>query len=453
MYSTKFVTVSHFPGFPLYSILGVGIGWLTNSINSQAYFLALCLSTIPAIITCILVFFAVRKQTDNLYAPYVAALALAGSHIFIAQSIIPEIYIFSAFIVTACYTALIYKRYILSAVLAGFCFAVHPFVIPAVIALFIWSRELRRYWYLIAVCAILPYGYMVYAVIKGNEWNASLTENSVFGILQYVAGTVLDNYQYWGGIAIWKFPERIFDLVILVSVSFGIATLPMILYFKEWKKSAILIAAAVIPLVYFLTCQVPTVVAHLTLALPFLAIAAGLGVEKLQISPRWVLACGFILLICLPLNFDIGNTVDTNLSATNMYNQISEIPDGSIVISWCEDANGMKTVGGREQVGIMYYDKVSGKNIVPLNIMTYMQPNGNSDRLSNIYRRNLRDRFGIQTPVVIADLRNCSAEERSDLIHRNINLIVQANSDRKVYITTLPNVGYTGFCRVLKEVS
>ena len=63
MVATKFGMVPHFPGFPVWAMIGTVTQMFYTEGN--AWILALVGSTIPAILTVIMVFYITRKLTEN----------------------------------------------------------------------------------------------------------------------------------------------------------------------------------------------------------------------------------------------------------------------------------------------------------------------------------------------------------------------------------------------------
>lgn len=437
MYSTKFMTISHFPGFPIYIMFGSLVQMFYA--EGSAWGLALWGSTIPAIFTIIMIFYITRKLTDNKWSPYVAALGLAGASAYFSQTIIPEVYSFSIFMLVLTWFLLTYGKYSLGAIAAGLAAGTHIFVGPAILAMFFYYSGFRKKWYLFIPCAVLPYLYVVFGAVR-SEWNASLPVGSgLEGFFKtYVWGTIYDNFKYWGAIAIWNFPKRLFETAVLLTTSFGLALIPMLYWFKDWKKAGFLIACIAVPVFYYVGCNVETAYVHFTLAFPFLAVAAGLGMDKFKLHPSIVLVASGILLLVFPLSFDIGNTLDKELSAQNMYRQIEQIPDGSVVFGYCEDTQGNATVGGREQVGIMYYDKLNNKHIVPLNTGWLINTDTVGDKSISEWSKETLEKFGLIVPELAVKKNmdeKLTREEWKSLILGNMQRLKDANPERKFYIT------------------
>lgn len=450
LYAGRFVVPPHFPGFPVYALLNSAASQLSRLGVDNAWISALLLSTIPAIATCFLVFLIVRRLTNNEWSPYVSSISLAGSNAFLVQSTIPEVYSFSIFMLVLTFCMLIYKKYNWMAIFAGLCVGVHPFVLPAIFAMWIYDAEFRKKWYLYVPFGLIPYLFLLF---PNNELNFSI--NSV-GASSYIMGALNENMRYWGGDSITNIPQKLLDVIAILTTSFGLTLIPMIYYLKDWKRSGLLIACAIVPFVYGITCIVMSS-QHLIISYPFLAVAAGLGLSKIKIKPIFIFGFSLILLIILPLKFDVGNTVDKELSAQNMYEQISKIPDNSMVATYCRTPEGKIAVGGREQVGIWYYNEIENKSIVTLNLYNYLNDiPTEGETVGSQYRSWLSSKYSIDTPVVYSitepEQPGHSIKNWGEMCMDNLQSIKKANPDRKIYITEMMDTKEYSLSRRLYEI-
>jgi hypothetical protein len=433
LYAAKYGSVLHFPGFPVYSMLS----WLAVRIpiGTDSFRLALFMSTLPAIITCVLVYFAVKKQTTNKFAPYVGMLSIAGANIFMMQAIIPEVYSFSVLMITASYTFMVYGKYRLAAIFGGFTFAMHWIAAPAVAGFVILNKDFRRKWKYLISAFLIPY---IYVLVMGlTHPSFSVSEESTYGLLQYVIATLRDNTQWWLSLPIWQVPQKIGETIALLCVAFGLSLIPMMKYLFDWRKSKIILVAIVIPLLYFFGCVTGVAIVHVVLAAPFLAIAAGLGVDKLKIiNPKYICVVSMILLCILPVNYDIGKTLDSKMSTEAIYNSFDNIDDGDIVVNLARmDVGGNKVISGRDHTLLVMYNRENDRNIISISMGGYCGIFGNSihdDQFAQSYRDKLHDEYGIATPFV-GD-KNLSV---SDLCWNIVGMISDANPDRDIYYTLL----------------
>lgn len=438
LYSSKFMTTLHFPGYPMYAVLS----WMAVRIpiGEDGFRLALLLSVIPAVLTCILVFYSVKKQTNNGYAPYVASLSLAGANIFLMQSIIAEVYVLTAFLAVATYTMIVYERWRLSAIFAALTITMHPLLWPAILAFMVWKRKLLEQYKIyipIVVCLYL------FSWIMGHFMGSlSMFTTNFWGFVQYILGTVGSNVKWWFSLPLWKIHEKLYSIIVVFVVAFGLALIPMIRYMTDWRKSGILLAVVAVPLVYFVGCTIDLTVLHLSLAAPFLAIAAGLGISKLKTRhfEKVVVICSLALLVTLPLGYDIGRTLDKSLSASKSYAAFDSLPDNAIVVNLTRWENSgdevYGSISGRERSILHTYIRETEKDIVNVNIDGYTSDIHATGIgiIGELKRKELRDSYGMNTPYVELD---------GDIDSRikfwlHIELIAEENPDRLIYYSLIP---------------
>ena len=374
--SARFAMVTHFPGYPFYTM----ITWLAARIpiGSEAFRLAFFVSVIPAILSVIIVYFVVRKQTANKFAPYIAALCLAGANVFFMQAIIPETYVFTAFIAISTYALIVYKKWRLSALFGGLTFACHWMMVPFVLFLFVYYKDFRKQWKILISAAILSYLYVIILGVMGNS--LSMVGGGTNQFIHFILGSLIGNMSGWLSLPIWQLPQRIGLTIALFCVAFGVAVIPMIMYFRDFRKSRVLIAGAFIPFIYYFGCFQPIAIHHFAMAIPFMAVAAGLGITQIKSEKlKKYLSFGAIgvsscLLIAMPFYYDIGVNLDKNLTATQFANTLPSLPNGSVVLNILRVDNGNKSIyanGGYGYTTIKQYDKEHNANLIPIDSLTY----------------------------------------------------------------------------------
>jgi len=433
LYAAENGTTTHFPGFPLFSVLAYII--IRIPIGEEAFRMAFILSTIPSIVTIIAVFYAVKKQTVNKWAPFVGAITLASANIFFMQSIIVEVYTLTAMVVTLAYTFMIYGKYRLSAVFAGLTLAMHIMAAPAAVAMFLINKDLRKYWKWTIITAAFMYIYVI--VTAFTRESLSTIDGSSFGVMQYMIGTLVDNTQWWLNLPAWEIPEKIWISFSLFAIAFGLSLIPMLLYFKDFKQSKLMWAMVIIPVVYYFGCVLGLTNVHLVLAVPFLAIAAGLGMEKVKLPAYLIFVPSVILLLIMPLNYDIGRTLDKELSAEETYASFETIEDKSIVVNLCmmdmSEEIVLGSISGREQTLLILYNDENDTELVPLNISRYSE-DVDIPGIGNIgekYREWARKDHGIVTPFF--ENPYDTQKDKKYYYWSLLEEIADANPDRNVY--------------------
>lgn len=339
--------------------------------GADGWKLAFFLSTLPAVGCVVLVFYVVRKQTASEIAPYLASAVLAGSVIFISQSTIQETYTLATFFVVLTYTALVYNRPKLAAAALGAVWFVNwPYAVIATLVFLASNREiLQRGWYIVAISL----GLFAAAFSLGEDsgyWTA------VLNLL--------------GRRPVAELPMQVLWTGTLLAVSFGLGLIPAWYYLKSIKHTWPLLLLIFGPILFFLTEASYESFVQITLSCPFVAVAAGLGVEKLQVRHLEKVALGLSALFILtaPAFWDIGRSVDESpTTARQFLNQLEELPDGAIITGerglgnparsdWHGELNGL---GAR----ILYLE--TGKHVEFLSTAAYDLTNSEEkQRLSDL---------------------------------------------------------------------
>lgn len=418
VHAAKFIGTPHVPGYPLQTIISLAI--INIPIGMEGWRLAWFLSAIPSLISCILVFVIVKKLTNNLWSPWIATVALAGNNVFLAQSIIPEIYIFSITCMLATYWAFINKKEIWTASLAGFTAGTHPFLFFPVALMTFWGVK-KRWWWIPVVISVGLYSYC-------------LLRNDVFlGFTPYALELFWGDY---GNLALSQFMYRLRDTGIILCVGFGLTLIPASLYLADIKQSWRYWLFLIIPLFYWFTNNTEVTYVHFLLIFPWIAISAGLGLDKIKIKPALIFAVSLILLLIMPFFYDIGNNMDEDLSAQKFYDDLKTVPDGSIItdIIFIE---GSQITGADERtmVAVWIANKENDHQLVDLNIAKYL----NYGELGEAYRSDLRDK-GLNTPVFA--ILTINGRPNMPLIEAPLYgflmEIKKANPDRRIYYTLIP---------------
>jgi hypothetical protein len=418
VHAAKFAGTPHVPGYPLQTIISLAV--INIPLGAEGWRLAWFLSAIPALISCILIFIIVRKLTDNRWSPWIASIALVGNNVFLAQSIVPEIYIFSIMMMLATYLAFISKKEIWTASLAGLTAGTHPFVFISV-ALMVFLGVKKRWWWIPVVICMGLYSYCVF-------------RNDTFvGFTPYALELFWGDF---GNLALSQFPARLRDTGIILCVGFGLSLIPASLFLADIKKAWLYWLFIIIPLFYWFTNNTEVVYVHFLLIFPWIAISAGLGLDKIKIKPVFVFGCSLLLLLAMPFFYDIGNNMDEDLSAQKFYDDLSAIPDGSIITDMIF-VESSQTTGADERtmVAVWIHNKDNKRNLIDLNIARYL----NYGELGDAYRADLKDK-GLNTPIfaILSINGKPNLPLRDAPLYGFIREISRANPDRKFYYTLVP---------------
>jgi len=225
---------------------------------------------------------------------------------------------------------------------------------------------------------------------------------------------------------------------------FGLALIPMIKAID--KKSAVLWGAALVPVIYFVGNELDLTVKHMVIVVPFLGVLAGLGIEKIRFHPGLVFAFSFAMLICMPMTYDIGETMDKQMSAKNFYSQLDAVPSGSIIVV-VDEFKDEQFASGRENTIIKLHNRENDNQLISiysLYVVDLKLP-GYGD-VGERYRRNLEKDYGISAPIELDE--DLSASEN---LWNSVALIKEANPDRKIFYIKIPESD--PFMRIITEYS
>lgn len=447
--AAKYGQVLHAPGHAFYTIWAFIA--MRIPIGSEGWRLSYFASTIPALITIVLVFLVTKKIVKNKIAPYVASVVTAGSNIFLMQASIPESYAITTMLLLMMYLLCLDGRYTLASINLGLIASMHTLGWVAIPVFFIAYRPLRKKWLWFIATAFVMYAFTLIRGMYGESF--SIISGSLWGILQYIIGTAADNNKWWFSLPIWQIPWKIGSAIVILTVSFGAGLFAAILGYRRWRVYPIPVVMSIAPLAYYLGCVTDITTKIVFLSAPFIGILAGIGVSYCRKEFAYmVFAISLALLLALPSRYDIGNTLDPNMSAQLTYNQFFEIPDGSIVVGLGKYEHNDETllmgVSGREQTLLHTFNKYNGTHNVPVNISMYvsgMRIEGYDD-IGDYYRKNLENEYGIEAPYCGG--YDISGDKSEIYVYWvNIHCLWEANKDRTVYYSTV--IDSDPFLRIL----
>lgn len=420
VWAAKFVATPHLPGYPLktlFDVLSIRI-----PIGMEGWRLAWFGSTVPAIISCVLVFAIVRKLTDNKWSSYVASVSLAGCGAFFSQAIIPEVYVFTIMCMLAAYLAFVSKKEKMVALLAGLTAGVHPFAFPSVFFMVFFGVR-KRWWWIPVLISIGLYSYCI------------LRNEAYVPYFPFAADKVWIDF---GGLSVGQFIYRLRDTAILLCVGFGLSLIPAFMFLKDIRRSWMMWLSMIIPISYWMTTNVEVTYVHFLIALPWVAISAGLGLDRIKIKPALIFGVSSVLLLIMPFSYDIGNTMDKNLSAQSFYDSLENIPDGSIVMNMVYvEKTGDAAIDERSDIAILVFNREERKRLISLNMAKYLSLGEEGDE----YRKLLRDEYDINTPIAMVLTVNSSSSSSIDFkaapLLSIMKMIAEENPDRKVYYSSV----------------
>ncbi len=381
-YSAKYLYPSYHTSPPLYLLLGHIFLKLPFGTDAWRMGLISVLSTMGA---CLFIYLIIRKliPTKRIYA-ILGVLIYGMSALVISQSIIVNTYALVCLLAVGAYYFAITKRWNLMALMLGIGLAVHLLSFVVLLVMFIFYKEYRKNWRALAITAsfILFYLYIPLTNRPPYMWLPNPSEvNSVKASIDDTVSVIL---MLVGGISIWDVPKRILDTLCIVGLSVGVITIvPIVYYFKRNRKGILrssLFWLTIFPIALFISELDMNTFDYTMVAIPFLAIMACLGLNMMveRFGSKAQRLGAVILLVILGLGifnasyFDLGRTLDPQLSASKLYyTEFAKIPDGAVFMpnyAW-------------EWEAIFKYNKDYNKHIYPICIDVLP---------SDLYRKQLR---------------------------------------------------------------
>jgi len=439
VYAAKYLYPAHKGSAPLYLLLGHLILYLP--IGTEFWRLGL-LSVFGGVASSVCVYLIIRNELrlkpNARYYALIGALVFGGSALAISQATVVKYYtLVSAFILAAYFFAqkTQWKR---SAVMMGCAGAIHPIAACTILPLLAKHKPLRS-WKPLAIGAsfILFYLYIPLTNRPPYVWDVPTGH----GPWAFVVDTLNTASQLTGTLSIWDFPKRVFDALGIMGVSLAIVGLvPLVWYFWRRKFSRDpLFWMIVLPVAYFSSDLAPQTYTYMVPSVAFAAVAIGLGLARIPKS--WAFAVALCAVGFLAFNanyFDIGRSLDPNLSAIRYYKEeLPKVPDGQILL----------TQYGWEWAGVFDYNKNEGRNIIPLYTGQLI---GASFRKENVDARGIKYRI----PAGLEADKDWPATVQSEfalsIIELNPNVWITEITDASTY--GLRVVPANGNERILTEL-
>lgn len=337
-YSAQYLYPAFHTSSPLFVLLGHV--FMMIPVATQAWRFEL-LSVLATMGTCLFVYLIIRNKLNRWYA-LLGTLIVGLSAIVISQSIIIETYPLATMLATGAFYFVMKKKWYLTAVFLGAGLAVHLLAFFVFFIFLLGFKEYRNHWkaLLITVSFGLFYIYIPLASRNAPPMWLPVSGNFVLAQIKDIWTTITGLV---GQIAIYDVPKRLADTLCIVGVSLGVfALIPAVAYF--WRKKFYkdpLFWLIIIPIGLFISELDMNTFDYTMLAIPFLAIVAMLGLNKMMASFKYAETCRILvaLIIISVLGFgafnanyfDIGRTLDFNMSTTEYFTQeLPKIPNGSI---------------------------------------------------------------------------------------------------------------------------
>jgi len=333
--SAKYLVLSHPTGAPLYNLINAGV---VRIVPFGDEFWRLAMVSVAASTATAYLLFAITK---SLLAP---AIFLA-SGLVVSQSTIVETYALVTLIAVAAYYLHIRGRHISKYIVISAGLATHPLSLLVLLVVLAHDTYLRRrltssLWAL--VCLPL-YLYVPLVNRPPYHWIRGEGFWDYFNYFTSQAGLI-------GGIDLLgrDMLIRLQDFALIICGGFGFALVLVVLGLRRtYRVDPVLVALCSVFAFYYLFNLAPQTYVYLMPSFAFGAIIAT-KVDILFLKRLALTAAVALMLLNLQL-YDIGRTLDPSpTSATQFYEQLDSLPNGSVV--WTG-------VRGWETVVVWYYQR------------------------------------------------------------------------------------------------
>lgn len=320
-------------GSPLY----IATGHLLNAFSGDLVLkMGIFLSALPAAITVAFMYLIAKELTGKEKIAIVCATVLLGCGVFLSQSTIIEEYSFAIMFLTISYWFYIKGNRLLTTIFLGLAGAVHIICVAlAVLWIGTHYKEYKswlKYVPVYFVFGLLPYS-LILAMMYFDTPRTLAGHLSLQGINSYLGSTGTTV----GGLSIVEVPERMWNFVTVVLLSFGVGILPMVYGLKRpWKDNRIRLIVVTVGFILwlYLTNWDFTTWTFLCFCLPLAIAAIAIGLNKLKSYHTAIVGIGACILIILNGFFLNANTiVEANPRGVRYYDAMWNLPDGTAVVT------------------------------------------------------------------------------------------------------------------------
>lgn len=363
LYSAKYLYPSYHTSPPLYLL--VSHLFLMIPLGTDAWRMGL-MSVFSSMGACLFIYLIIRRLIGNKYYALLGVLIYGTSAIVISQTVVVQTYATVCLLASGAYYFALRKQWKLVGLMAGIGLAVH-LLMGFVFLIMLGYKEYRKNWRALAITLSFLVFYAYIPLTNRPPYMWLPAPEQVNPIWAFITDTISTISFVIGSLAIWDLPKRIFDTIGIMGVSLAMVTIiPIIYYFRRypiWRNP--LFWLAIFPVILFVSELDMNTFDYLMVSIPFFAIVACVGLKELldnhnragQTILGWVL----VSIVCFGIfnanYFDIGRTLDKNMSTARLYNeQFNKIPDGAIFMpnyAW-------------EWEAIYKYNADNGKHIYPI---------------------------------------------------------------------------------------
>lgn len=362
LFSAKYLYPSYHTSPPLYLLTSHFFLMLPFGTDAWKMGLVSVLSSMGA---CLFIYLIIMRETQSRFYSLLGVLTYGLSALVISQTVVVQTYATVCLLATGAYYYSLKKQWKLMGMMLGMGLVVHLLMAGVFGIMFMAHKEYRKNWKALGItfAFLVFYAYIPLTNRPPYMWFPNPESNLLNSVWFFVGDTWSTIVFLLGKLAIWDLPKRVLDASGVLLVSLGVlGVVPIILYFKGRKLSRdILFWLIAFPTALFISELDMNTYDYMMLTIPFAAIAASIGLARMY-DYRWpvttVVGLSVIGFGLFNLNyFDIGRTLDPNMSASNlMHNEFDKLPDGAIF---------MPNIAG-EWEAIYKYNADNNKHIIPV---------------------------------------------------------------------------------------
>ena len=339
-YSAENLLPSHKSSAPLYLL--IAHLWVQMPIGTDFWRLAF-MNVIIGTIGSWLIYAIVKRKTDNKWFGCIGAIVYGGSALAISQNTIVETYPMLTTAGIAAYYFADRSKWIWTSIMIGVAGAVHPLAMMFIVPLLFKYKELRQ-WKRLGIMALFVLFYLYIPITNRPPymWHQPNSD----GMLGFLTDTLQTSRMLSMGLSIWDLPKRVLDTVgqLVLNWNIGIVALIVLFWRTKWYKE-ILAWFIILPILYYVVNLAPQTYVYMQPAIAFGAVGIGIGLNKIWmwnglrkivkgglVYGTAVISVGIMAFNCN--YFDIGRTLDPELSATKFWNEeLPKLKDGDILVA------------------------------------------------------------------------------------------------------------------------
>lgn len=381
--------VPHAFGKPLFISLIHAVSFIPFGTDIDK--ITIFLSVIPGAITVGLTYLIAFHFTKEKLVSVIASLVILGAVIFTTQASIIEQYAFMGMLFAASYYFYITKHKVWCGIFSGLLAATH--MVGIIFFAILLAREYNkiREWIkpsiMFFIFGIVPY--IIIPIMMALDTPKIIAGSlSLQSIIEYMFGNPTSSIS----LAIVEFPKRIAQALGIVTISLGLAIIPL---FKlkgklDGKTLTFTLALIVFCSWFYMTNLFPSTWKFIAFILPAVCGLIAIGLTNMPKKEVIVIGlCAIALIIANGFVYNSNTLAKQDPLATQYSSFLQELPDGDGVLI---------SRGGAYAFGLMY-ELSKGKDLVPIALSFYNEDVREKEEEKQSYKDYLvwaKEEYGIE---------------------------------------------------------